>query len=339
MPSRRLDAMTDALRRAAAEHRRRGRRRRSATRAGEVRSNHAQDATRRWSSGPRRTSARARCSRSCSRSGSRSTARADALDVYRALRATNPSPYMYLLRLPHPDGSTYDVVGSSPGGAGQGHGPAGHHPPDRRLPAAGQDARGRRCAWPRTCSPTPRSGPSTSCSSTSAATTSSGSAEPGTVDVVEFMDVRRYSHVIHIESTVVGDLVPRAARRTTCSSRLPGGHPVRRAQAAGDEPHRALRAEPPRGLRRGRRLPRLPRRPRHGHRDPHGRRQGRRRPRPGRRGHRRRLRAPPEFEECVNKAAAVLRAVATARGMVPSREAPASEARRRPGARPSSRSS
>ena len=39
---------------------------------------------------------------------------ADALDVYRALRASNPSPYMYLLRVPGPDGMTYDVVGSSP---------------------------------------------------------------------------------------------------------------------------------------------------------------------------------------------------------------------------------
>src|SRR5204862_7870526 len=34
---------------------------------------------------------------------------ADALDIYRVLRLTNPSPYMYLLRL---DG--FDIVGSSP---------------------------------------------------------------------------------------------------------------------------------------------------------------------------------------------------------------------------------
>jgi anthranilate synthase component 1 len=40
---------------------------------------------------------------------------ADPLDVYRVLRATNPSPYMYLLRF---DG--FDIVGSSPGGAPQG---------------------------------------------------------------------------------------------------------------------------------------------------------------------------------------------------------------------------
>ena len=39
---------------------------------------------------------------------------APALDVYRALRASNPSPYMYFFRLPHPDGSAYDIVGSSP---------------------------------------------------------------------------------------------------------------------------------------------------------------------------------------------------------------------------------
>ena len=39
---------------------------------------------------------------------------ADALDVYRALRAGNPSPYMYLFRFTRPDGTAYDVVGSSP---------------------------------------------------------------------------------------------------------------------------------------------------------------------------------------------------------------------------------
>ena len=39
---------------------------------------------------------------------------ADSLDVYRMLRSTNPSPYMYLFRLPHPDGGHIDIVGSSP---------------------------------------------------------------------------------------------------------------------------------------------------------------------------------------------------------------------------------
>ncbi|MFF2773014.1 chorismate-binding protein, partial [Streptomyces bacillaris] len=39
---------------------------------------------------------------------------ASALDVYRVLRALNPSPYMYLLSLERPDGEPYQIVGSSP---------------------------------------------------------------------------------------------------------------------------------------------------------------------------------------------------------------------------------
>ena len=51
----------------------------------------------------------ARRSRSWSASGSRSTPPPTRCDIYRVLRLTNPSPYMYLLRL---DG--FDIVGSSP---------------------------------------------------------------------------------------------------------------------------------------------------------------------------------------------------------------------------------
>ena len=43
----------------------------------------------------------------------------DSFQVYRALRAVNPSPYMYLFRLPAPDGSSYAVVGSSPEALGR----------------------------------------------------------------------------------------------------------------------------------------------------------------------------------------------------------------------------
>ncbi|HEY2204089.1 MAG TPA: chorismate-binding protein, partial [Pseudonocardia sp.] len=38
----------------------------------------------------------------------------DSLEVYRVLRATNPSPYMYLLRLEDAAGQRFDIVGSSP---------------------------------------------------------------------------------------------------------------------------------------------------------------------------------------------------------------------------------
>lgn len=130
---------------------------------------------------------------------------ASALDVYRVLRATNPSPYMYLLRL---DG--FDVVGSSPealvkvdGGHAMVHPIAGTRPrgatpqedqaladeliadPKERaehlmLVDLGRNDLGRVC-------------------------------EPGSVEVVDFMSIERYSHVMHIVSTVTGRV---AAGRT-----------------------------------------------------------------------------------------------------------------------------
>ncbi|MFJ9208945.1 anthranilate synthase component I [Streptomyces sp. NPDC102264] len=123
---------------------------------------------------------------------------ASALDVYRVLRATNPSPYMYLFRF---DG--FDVVGSSPealvkveDGRAMVHPIAGTRPrgatpredqaladelladPKERaehlmLVDLGRNDLGRVC-------------------------------EPGTVEVVDFMSVERYSHVMHIVSTVTG---------------------------------------------------------------------------------------------------------------------------------------
>ncbi len=123
---------------------------------------------------------------------------ADALDIYRVLRLTNPSPYMYLLRL-----EGFDIVGSSPealvtvkDGVAVTHPIAGSKPrgatpaedaaleaelladPKERaehvmLVDLGRNDLGRVC-------------------------------EPGTVEVVEFMEVRRYSHIMHLESTVQG---------------------------------------------------------------------------------------------------------------------------------------
>lgn len=123
---------------------------------------------------------------------------ASALDVYRVLRATNPSPYMYLFRF---DG--FDVVGSSPealvkveGGQAMLHPIAGTRhrgatpqedhdlaeelladPKERAehlmLVDLGRNDLGRVC-------------------------------EPGSVEVVDFMSIERYSHVMHIVSTVTG---------------------------------------------------------------------------------------------------------------------------------------
>ncbi|MEV0114701.1 anthranilate synthase component I [Streptomyces sp. NPDC050844] len=125
---------------------------------------------------------------------------ASALDVYRVLRATNPSPYMYLFRF---DG--FDVVGSSPealvkveDGRAMVHPIAGTRPrgttpqedqaladelladPKERaehlmLVDLGRNDLGRVC-------------------------------EPGSVEVVDFMSIEKYSHVMHIVSTVTGQV-------------------------------------------------------------------------------------------------------------------------------------
>ena len=125
---------------------------------------------------------------------------ADPLDIYRVLRATNPSPYMYFIRF---DG--FDVVGSSPeahlkvtgrrallhpiaGTRWRGDTPAEdarlavellRDPKERAehvmLVDLGRNDLGRVC-------------------------------KPGTVEVPEFATIERYSHVMHIVSTVTGEL-------------------------------------------------------------------------------------------------------------------------------------
>ena len=86
---------------------------------------------------------------------------ADALDVYRVLRASNPSPYMYLLRLPTAGRRHLRRRRVQPGGAGQGRRPAGDDAPHRRHPTARGRPRSRTPRTPSRCWPTPRSGPST----------------------------------------------------------------------------------------------------------------------------------------------------------------------------------
>ena len=102
--------------------------------------------------------------------------RADALDVYRALRTSNPSPYMYLFRLPLAGRHGIRRRRAPPRKPWSRSPAAAPSPTPSPDPGRGARRRRRTSPWRRTCSPTPRSAPSTSCSSTSAATTSSGSA-------------------------------------------------------------------------------------------------------------------------------------------------------------------
>ena len=134
----------------------------------------------------------------------------DALDVYRVLRTTNPSPYMYLLRFAGHE-SPFDVVGSSPealvtvtGDAGDGTGRAVLHPIAGTRPRGATPEDDSRLAAELLADPKERS---EHVMLVDLGRNDLGRVcEAGSVDVVDFMQIERYSHVMHIVSTVVGTL-------------------------------------------------------------------------------------------------------------------------------------
>ena len=143
---------------------------------------------------------------------------ADAIDVYRMLRLNNPSPYMYLFRFN--EGIT--IVGSSPealvkvnqrevmihpiaGTRKRSSSPEEDHrlgeelladPKERAehlmLVDLGRNDLGRVCA-------------------------------PGSVEVIDFMHIERYSHVMHIVSTVTGKLADDSTPVDALFSVFPAG--------------------------------------------------------------------------------------------------------------------
>ncbi|MEO7350008.1 MAG: chorismate-binding protein, partial [Terrimesophilobacter sp.] len=132
---------------------------------------------------------------------------AEAIDVYRVLRALNPSPYMYLLSLAEPGGEPYWVVGSSPEalvkvqeGRAFMHPIAGSRPrgttPEADVDLAQEllaDAKER--AEHLMLVDLARNDLGKVC-------------YPGTVEVTEFMQVERFSHIMHLVSSVEGNVRP-----------------------------------------------------------------------------------------------------------------------------------
>jgi anthranilate synthase component 1 len=142
---------------------------------------------------------------------------ADALDVYRMLRLTNPSPYMYLLRL---DG--FDIVGSSPEAlvTVQDQTALTH-------PIAGSKPRGATPAEDAALEAELLADPKERAEHVMLVDLGRNDlgrvCQPGTVEVVEFMDVRRYSHIMHLESTVTGRLAPGRTALDAVLAAFPAG--------------------------------------------------------------------------------------------------------------------
>lgn len=123
---------------------------------------------------------------------------ADALHVYRALRLTNPSPYLYLLRLPG-----FAIVGSSPEAlVTVQDGLATTRPIAGSRPRGGTPDEDRRLAEELVADPKERA---EHLMLVDLGRNDLGRiCEPGSVTVHEFMHVRRYSHIMHLEAAVSG---------------------------------------------------------------------------------------------------------------------------------------
>ncbi|MFP3579362.1 anthranilate synthase component I [Arthrobacter sp. SIMBA_036] len=147
---------------------------------------------------------------------------ADPLDVYRVLRNTNPSPYMYIFSLADAEGREYSIVGSSPealvtvtGDEVITHPIAGSRPRGKTVEADKalatellEDKKER--AEHLMLVDLSRNDLSKVCVA-------------GTVDVTQFMEVERFSHIMHLVSTVVGELSPQATAYDVLKATFPAG--------------------------------------------------------------------------------------------------------------------
>ena len=128
----------------------------------------------------------------------------EALDLYRVLRATNPSPYMYLLRFAGRE-TPFDVVGSSPEALVTVTGTSAVvHPPAGTRPRGATEEEDVRLAESLLADPKERA---EHVMLVDLARNDLGRVcVPGTVEVPDFMRVEHYSHVMHLVSTVSGEV-------------------------------------------------------------------------------------------------------------------------------------
>ncbi|HEY8730138.1 MAG TPA: anthranilate synthase component I [Acidothermaceae bacterium] len=140
-----------------------------------------------------------------------------ALDIYRVLRARNPSPYLYLLRF---DG--FDIVGSSPEALVTVHdGRATMHPIAGSRPRGATPEEDNALAEEILADPKERA---EHVMLVDLARNDLGRiSTPGSVEVVDFMKVERYSHIMHIVSTVVGQVDPAYDALDVLAATFPAG--------------------------------------------------------------------------------------------------------------------
>jgi anthranilate synthase component 1 len=146
----------------------------------------------------------------------------DVLDVYRVLRASNPSPYMYLYRAVDSHGRRFDVVGSSPEALVKvSSGRVITHPIAGTRPRGATAAEDAALAEELLADTKERA---EHLMLVDLARNDLGRVcVPGSVEVVDFMSVERYSHVMHLVSTVEGDLAPGRTAYDVLQATFPAG--------------------------------------------------------------------------------------------------------------------
>jgi anthranilate synthase component 1 len=150
---------------------------------------------------------------------------ASGLDVYRVLRSTNPSPYMYLLRIPDSNDfekTAFEIVGSSP---------------EALVTVQNRHCTVNPIAGTRWRSPIPEVDHALAEEMLSDVKERAEHlmlvdlgrndlgrvCEPGSVRVLDFMHVERYSHVMHLVSTVTGTLDPSLTSLDALRATFPAG--------------------------------------------------------------------------------------------------------------------
>ena len=134
-------------------------------------------------------------------------AQASAFDTYRVLRQANPSPYMYLYNFATADGEPFHIVGSSPEAlVTLTNGTVTTHPIAGSRPRGATHAQDLALAEDLLADEKERSEHLMLIDL--ARNDISRIAIPGTVEVTQFMDIERFSHIMHISSTVTAQLRP-----------------------------------------------------------------------------------------------------------------------------------
>ena len=185
---------------------------------------------------------------------------ADPLDVYRALRIINPSPFMFYLKSP-----ACTLIGSSPeilcrveGGK------------VTSRPLAGTRRRGATAVEDKLLEAELLADPKERAEHIMLVDLHRNDvgrvSKIGSVHVDDVMTVERYSHVMHITTNVTGQLDEGMTALDALRVSLPVGNGERGAEDPGDADHRRVGADAPRPLRRGGRLPGFRRQPGHLHR-------------------------------------------------------------------------